>query len=139
MNRKTTPTARKTIRKNTSPGMRTFLAVLAVQFLPARKAGVQLVPVGDFRLVHPPAEINFTAVLTGAEIDQAGQRVLELDLELVELFEMRADLILEALDLRLDRFDVAAAARFFHTGESPVLLAQAMCQRGDIAQNEPKQ
>src|SRR5262245_53344551 len=97
MNRKTTPTTVKTNRKKTSiatgwsgvgtslSGMVMIRENLLVQFLAARKSGVELVPVSHLVLAEPPAEVDLLAVAQVAEIDQAGVVVFQFDAELFQL------------------------------------------------------
>src|SRR5438552_3032649 len=85
MKRKNAPTTVKTIKKKTSVATGSLgvgiMGDLSVEnglfdLLPPREAAVELVPVGDFRLIEPPAQVHFLAVLQMAKIDKAAEVIL---------------------------------------------------------------
>src|SRR5260370_27712959 len=111
MNRKNVPTPTNTRINRTSAGMglslrrrrrgrRSSVSRDRRQLLPAHETGVQLMPVPDLGLAEPPAQVDFATVDTATEVDQAGEVVLQLHVQLLQLFLVMAHLFLGRLNLR---------------------------------------
>ena len=86
--------------------LRLFLGRL--QPLPALEAGMQLMPVRHLGFTVAPAEIDLAAVHQAWEIDQAGEIVLQLHAEPLELLLISLQPLLVALELRLGLLQLLA-------------------------------
>src|SRR5262245_26588762 len=71
------------------------------QLLPAGEAGVHLVPVGHLRLAVAPAQVDLVAVHPAGEVQKAGEIILQLDAQLLQLRLVLVHPFLFALELRL--------------------------------------
>src|SRR4051812_34027584 len=69
--------AARAVRRRTSAAI--------VEGLPARKAGLGLVPVLDRVLALLPAQVDLAAVADGGEVEQAGVEVAQHDVERAQL------------------------------------------------------
>src|SRR5437879_3949261 len=98
-------------------------------------------PVCNFRLTQSPAQVNLTAVHPAREVDEAGEQILPLDAQALQLFHELPHPILALLEIVLKPFDfftmgsVESFRAFLKSRQPFVLVAQRSCQFGYIAEN----
>src|SRR5262245_24310739 len=86
-----------------------------LELLSAGKTSIDLVPVAHFRLAVAPAQIDLVIVHPAGKVDQAGERVLQLDPQPAQLREELGHLLLVALQISLhlpQLFGVGIVAAF---------------------------
>ena len=81
--------------------------------MPACEAGVDLVPGFDLIFALLPAEIDFTALMEGGEVDQAFLKVLEFHADVVQFIDEIAKLIHRLLVAGFERFNIIFGAWHF--------------------------
>src|SRR5438552_16073837 len=103
---------------------------------PARKAGIQLVPMRHLRLTQLPAQVHLAFAHHGGKVDESCVEVFNLDAEFLKLLDVFAYLFLILFQFLLHLFLVGILQLTFGR-QAVVAILQAIGQLRNVSHNGP--